>query len=90
MIIYENPGVENHERYTRLILFCNITGHVGCQKSRSVSHRLMRNYGEREPFAFLAAWKLLGHRDGVDEAGQHNKMTPTLAQVKRWLDDNPA
>ena len=71
--------------YQRLIVTCPYHG-PACTTSRSLGRACCRNYGKFEPLAFLGCWVLEGLHLPKE---RHSKWKPSLAQVKKWMDDHP-
>jgi hypothetical protein len=82
-------ALEQHETprrsYKRLVTTCLL--HQNCKKRRNIGIDQTKLLGFFEPLAFLATWcdAAALHADHK----MHNKHTPSVADMRSWLDQHP-
>ena len=68
--------------YSRFYIVCKV--HDKCGRWRGTGKRQRLHFGAHEPVAYLMAWAIKG-RPG-QTAKEHMKDTPSIAEIKAWLD----
>ena len=81
-VVYDPPRAGR--RHARLRVVCDNPSHPGCGRSRSIMLNVA-NFGARAAEGFLGAWLQASFNMTPEE---HRAFTPTLAQMKNYLDMN--